>query len=302
MCLSEYNCWLLSYLLSLSVVEWLEVAIMALFIYLLCHPNQGLSGSRQPARIPNGWSGPSGLWDMVSYLFDISSDNVIPNLTAWWAISGLILGFSNIAVGTRLDIIFAITFLSQFLQNPDCPHWEEAKHVFCYSKGMIGWKHVIGTGGIRDGLSEENKTKWVLRASQPQTNTLSQVISSPSMMELFLGARRNNLSLLYLRPKPNSRHARSEGGAMVFLSEVTCPLTTPSPSIALQRTSTLEKSVSIFNITSSAMCPSANYSPSILRHAYQGPTCTAIDTPVSLVWRGSGWHVTVGTIYSRQIR
>ena len=51
------------------------------------------------------------------------------------------------ALGTRLDIMFAVTFLSQFMQNPSGPHWEEVKHVFHYLKGTIGWKLVIGAGG-----------------------------------------------------------------------------------------------------------------------------------------------------------
>ena len=48
---------------------------------------------------------------------------------------------------TRPDIMFAVTFLSQFMQNPNCPHWEEVKCIFCYLKGTIGWKLVIGAGG-----------------------------------------------------------------------------------------------------------------------------------------------------------
>ena len=50
-------------------------------------------------------------------------------------------------LGTRLDIMFAVIFLSQFMQNPGHPHWEEVKCVFRYFKGMIGWKLVIGAGG-----------------------------------------------------------------------------------------------------------------------------------------------------------
>ena len=34
------------------------------------------------------------------------------------------------APGTRPDVMFAVTFLSQFMQNPGRPHWEEVKRVF----------------------------------------------------------------------------------------------------------------------------------------------------------------------------
>ena len=50
-------------------------------------------------------------------------------------------------LGTRPDIMYTVTFLSQFMQNPGHPHWEEVKRVFHYLKGMIGWKLVIGAGG-----------------------------------------------------------------------------------------------------------------------------------------------------------
>jgi len=39
------------------------------------------------------------------------------------------------ALGTRPDICFAVTFLSQFLQNPGQAHWREAKRVIRYLKG-----------------------------------------------------------------------------------------------------------------------------------------------------------------------
>jgi hypothetical protein len=47
-------------------------------------------------------------------------------------------------LGTHADIMFAVTFLSQFMQNPGQPHWEEVKHVFRYLKATIGYKLTIG--------------------------------------------------------------------------------------------------------------------------------------------------------------
>jgi hypothetical protein len=39
------------------------------------------------------------------------------------------------AVATCPDIAFAVSYLSQFLENPGEAHWEAAKRVFCYLSG-----------------------------------------------------------------------------------------------------------------------------------------------------------------------
>ncbi|TFY78270.1 hypothetical protein EWM64_g5745 [Hericium alpestre] len=39
------------------------------------------------------------------------------------------------AIGTRPDVSYAVTALSQFMQNPGHPHWEAAKRVMRYLKG-----------------------------------------------------------------------------------------------------------------------------------------------------------------------
>jgi len=60
------------------------------------------------------------------------------------------------AVGTRPDITFAVTALSQYLQNPGRPHWEQAKRAICYLKGTRDWKLVFrSTGGV-EGFSNAN--------------------------------------------------------------------------------------------------------------------------------------------------
>jgi len=48
------------------------------------------------------------------------------------------------SLGTRLDITFAVTFLSQFMQNPGMPHWEAVKCVLRYLKGTIEYRLVLG--------------------------------------------------------------------------------------------------------------------------------------------------------------
>jgi len=51
------------------------------------------------------------------------------------------------ALGTCPDILFAVSFLSQFMQNPGWPHWEAIKCVFHYLKGMQEHVLIIGESG-----------------------------------------------------------------------------------------------------------------------------------------------------------
>jgi hypothetical protein len=75
------------------------------------------------------------------------------------------IGLLNwLAVGTKLDISFAVGNLAQFMQNPGEAHWEAAKRVFRYLQGTKGWK--LTYGGERrgmegfsdaDGMSQEHR-------------------------------------------------------------------------------------------------------------------------------------------------
>ena len=60
------------------------------------------------------------------------------------------------AIGTRPDITFTVTVLSQYLQNPGRPHWEQAKRAIRYLKGTRDWKLKFGpTGGV-EGFTDAN--------------------------------------------------------------------------------------------------------------------------------------------------
>ncbi|THH04538.1 hypothetical protein EW146_g10151 [Bondarzewia mesenterica] len=48
------------------------------------------------------------------------------------------------ALAARPDICFAVTYLSQFMQNPRRPHWEAAKRLFRYLKGTRELWLVLG--------------------------------------------------------------------------------------------------------------------------------------------------------------
>lgn len=59
-------------------------------------------------------------------------------------------------IGTRPDITFAVATLSQYLQNPGCPHWEQAKHTIRYLKGTYDWKLTFGSTGGVEGFTNAN--------------------------------------------------------------------------------------------------------------------------------------------------
>lgn len=72
------------------------------------------------------------------------------------------------ALGTRPDIAFAVTTLSQFMQNPGRSHWEAAKHVFRYLKGTRNlW---LTFGETRTGLEAFSDADW---ASQEHRHSIS---------------------------------------------------------------------------------------------------------------------------------
>ena len=48
------------------------------------------------------------------------------------------------AIGTRPDIAFAVSTLSQFLENPGEIHWEAVKRVFRYLLGTKNWRLTFG--------------------------------------------------------------------------------------------------------------------------------------------------------------
>ena len=60
------------------------------------------------------------------------------------------------AIGTRPDITFAVTLLSQFLENPGRAHWEQAKRVIRYLKGTRDHELVFGSAGGVEGFCDAN--------------------------------------------------------------------------------------------------------------------------------------------------
>ena len=59
-------------------------------------------------------------------------------------------------IGTRPDITYAITALSQYLQNPGCTHWEQAKQAIQYLKGTCDYELKFSALGGTEGYSDAN--------------------------------------------------------------------------------------------------------------------------------------------------
>jgi len=59
-------------------------------------------------------------------------------------------------IGTRPDITYAVTTLSQYLQNPGRAHWEQAKQVIRYLKGTRDFELKFGPSGGVEGFSDAN--------------------------------------------------------------------------------------------------------------------------------------------------
>ena len=75
------------------------------------------------------------------------------------------------AVATWPDIAFAVSFLSQFLENPGEIHWNATKRVFKYLKGTKNRKLTLGKS--RDGIIGYSDADW---ASQDHRHSISAYI------------------------------------------------------------------------------------------------------------------------------
>jgi transposase InsO family protein len=62
------------------------------------------------------------------------------------------------AMGTRPDIAFAVSFLSQFMENPEKPHWEAVKRVLRYLKGTREFRLTYGEG--ERGMAGFSDADW----------------------------------------------------------------------------------------------------------------------------------------------
>jgi len=59
-------------------------------------------------------------------------------------------------IRTRQDITYAVTALSQYLQNPGHAHWEQVKRVIRYLKGTRSYELTFGSSGGVEGFTDTN--------------------------------------------------------------------------------------------------------------------------------------------------
>ena len=62
-------------------------------------------------------------------------------------------------IGTRLDIAYAVTYLSQFCTNPSAEHYKAAPHICRYLVGMQDYSLVYSNKGNK-GLVAYSDSDW----------------------------------------------------------------------------------------------------------------------------------------------
>ena len=63
------------------------------------------------------------------------------------------------AIGSRPDIVFAVSYLARFMQNPGTAHWEAVKRVIRYLKGTKDAKLTIGLGSTFEWAQEDRRDR-----------------------------------------------------------------------------------------------------------------------------------------------
>ena len=138
------------------------------------------------------------------------------------------------ALGTRPDIVFAVSFLSQFMQNPGWPHWEAVKRVFRYLKGTREHMLTIGKSGTlpwndkeRTGLDGYCDTDW---ASQEHRHSMSGYIFTIDGGAVSWSSKKQSVVVLSTTEAEYiaAAHAMKEAlWLRTFITEITRPLTCP---------------------------------------------------------------------------
>jgi len=96
----------------------------------------------------------------------------------------IIRSLMYMATATQPDIMFTFSVLAQFMQDPARPHWEAAKHVIRYLKGMRDLE--LTYGATNTGITGYTDTN---HASQYHQHSISP---SLSMEVQSVGAQRSS--------------------------------------------------------------------------------------------------------------
>jgi hypothetical protein len=129
------------------------------------------------------------------------------------------------AQGTRPDISFAVSFLSQFMQNPGRPHWEAVKRIFRYLKGTKNVCLVIG--GSQKGLEAFSDADW---ASQEHRHSISGYVFTIDGGAISWSSKKQPIVALSTTEAEYiaATHAAKEAlWLRMFLAEIARPLHLP---------------------------------------------------------------------------
>ena len=107
------------------------------------------------------------------------------------------------AIGTRPDITYAVTALSQYLQNPGRAHWEQVNRAIRYLKGTRTYELTFGPSG---GMKASPMPTGVMILT---TATRFADTCSRSTKALSPGHPRNNPWSLYPARKPSTLVSRT---------------------------------------------------------------------------------------------
>jgi hypothetical protein len=130
------------------------------------------------------------------------------------------------ALGTRPDISFAVSFLSQFMQNPGRAHWEAVKRVFRYLKGTKDTCLVIG--GTGKGLEAFSDADW---ASQEHRHSISGYVFTIGGGAVSWSSKKQVIVALSTTEAEYiaATHAAKEAlWIRMFLAEIARPLKKPT--------------------------------------------------------------------------
>ena len=96
------------------------------------------------------------------------------------------------AVATQPDIAFAVSLLSQFLENTGEIHWKAVKRVMRYLKGTKNYK--LSLGNNHDGLIGYADADW---ASQDHRHSISAYIFQIDGGSISLSCQKQNIVTLH---------------------------------------------------------------------------------------------------------
>ena len=129
------------------------------------------------------------------------------------------------ALGTWPDISFAVSLLSQFMQNPRRPHWEAVKRVFQYLKGTKNYCLTISA--TQKGLESFSDADWAL---QEHCHSISGYVFTIDSRAVSWSSKKQAIVTLSTMEAEYiaGTHATKEAlWIRMFLSEITQPLRKP---------------------------------------------------------------------------